>query len=83
MCAILTNIGNADWSKLLKLPQYRGLRCVRNMNDPADSPKNPLQADSRENLFFFLQTLAREAQARANQCKSGLELPLNDEQIKK
>ncbi len=53
------------------------------MNDPADSPKNPLQADSRENLFFFLQTLAREAQARANQCKSGLELPLNDEQIKK
>ena len=53
------------------------------MNDRINSRKNPPQINSRENLFFLLQTLARHAQERANQLKSGLEFPITDEQIER
>lgn len=51
------------------------------MNDRISSPENPKQTNSRANLFFLLQTLAKHAQEQANQLKAGLALPITDEQI--
>ncbi len=50
------------------------------MNDRIHEPENQPQRDSRENLFFLLQTLARHAQARADESKSA-ESFIKDEQI--
>jgi hypothetical protein len=51
------------------------------MTDRITAPKNQPQIDSRNNLFFLLQTLARQAQARASACKSSLESSTADEQV--
>ena len=51
------------------------------MHDRINSLNDPPQTNSRANLFFLLQTLARHTQERADQLKSGLELSITDEQI--
>ena len=49
------------------------------MNDSGDSPKNQAQIDSRENLFYFLQTLPKQAGPDGG--KSHEESPITNEQI--
>ena len=40
------------------------------MSDRSNEKTNQPQIDSRANLFYLLQTLAEQAQARANERKS-------------
>jgi hypothetical protein len=51
------------------------------VSDRSNAATNQPQIDSRKNLFFLLQTLARQAQARAAASKSSLESSITDEQI--
>jgi hypothetical protein len=50
------------------------------MNDHGIAYVNQPQIDSRANLFFLLNTLARHAQERANAFKRGSGNPVTDEQ---
>jgi hypothetical protein len=51
------------------------------MSDHSNERKNQPQADSRANLFYLLQTLAEQAQARANERKSCVESSVAIERI--
>jgi hypothetical protein len=51
------------------------------MGDHSNERSNQPQTDSRANLFYLLQTLAEQAQARANECKSCVESSVTNEQI--
>jgi hypothetical protein len=49
------------------------------MNDPGNLPMNQAQVDSRENLFYFLQTLSKQSWPEGG--KSREESPITNEQI--
>ncbi len=51
------------------------------MSDRINAATNQPQIDSRKNLFFLLQTLARQAQARTAASKSSTESSIADEQF--
>jgi hypothetical protein len=53
------------------------------MDDLGVADTNQQQVDSRANLVFFLRTLARQGQARAETLKSCSESSVTDEQIKR
>jgi hypothetical protein len=67
------------WFKLL-WGNFR-TRHETTMSDRSYTPKNQPQIDSTKNLFFLLQTLARQAQAKPSACKSSLESSITDRQI--
>jgi hypothetical protein len=65
-----------------KLPWWNlRTRFQTTMSDRSNSSKNQPQIDSTKNLLFLLQTLARQAQARASAAKSFLESSSTDKQV--
>lgn len=52
------------------------------MTDKHDDVSKNQPINSAANLPFLLRTLARQAQARASDCKSCLEPSISDEQVK-
>jgi hypothetical protein len=51
------------------------------MSDRSNERSNQPQTDSRANLFYLFQTLAEQAQARANECRSRVESSVTNDQI--
>jgi hypothetical protein len=63
------------------LPGNLRKMCQSPMTERKIAATNQSQIDSRKNLFFLLQTLARQAQARAAASKSPSQSFITDEQI--
>lgn len=75
---------SAEKSDVLRLLNIRWRfqnEVPKTMTDRITAPKNQRQLDSRKNLFFLLQTLARQAQVRASAYKASLEFSTTDEQV--
>ncbi len=51
------------------------------MTDRGSTAKKPPQVDSRADLFFFLQAMAQDTQARASAAKSSFESSVTNEQV--
>jgi|KBSMisStaDraftv2_1062788.scaffolds.fasta_scaffold05256_7 hypothetical protein len=51
------------------------------MSDHSTATTDQRQLDSRANLFYLLQTLAEDAQARTNERKMCIESSITSEQI--
>jgi hypothetical protein len=49
------------------------------MNDSGNTPRNQAQIDSRENLFYFLQTVSDQAGAESSHSREAS--PVANEQV--
>ena len=81
VCAVLDSTGKAEALNFRNPRRNLRKRYQSTMSDRSNEKTNQPQIDSRANLFYLLQTLAEQAQARANERKSCVESSVTNEQI--